>query len=71
MQLNFRMTLLLAPPASGKTTLLLALAGKLDSKLKVNASSDQQIVLLQFKMQANDLKFPSWIGLRESNVQWP
>ncbi|XP_072954744.1 ABC transporter G family member 51 [Typha angustifolia] len=29
-----RMTLLLGPPASGKTTLLLALAGKLDSKLK-------------------------------------
>ncbi|XP_070661681.1 ABC transporter G family member 29-like [Malus domestica] len=30
-----RMTLLLAPPASGKTTLLLALAGKLDPSLKV------------------------------------
>ncbi|KAL6844555.1 hypothetical protein ACP4OV_026228, partial [Aristida adscensionis] len=29
-----RMTLLLGPPASGKTTLLLALAGKLDPKLK-------------------------------------
>ncbi|KAL9432590.1 hypothetical protein AB3S75_027592 [Citrus x aurantiifolia] len=29
-----RMTLLLGPPCSGKTTLLLALAGKLDSKLK-------------------------------------
>ncbi|XP_061343398.1 pleiotropic drug resistance protein 1-like isoform X3 [Gastrolobium bilobum] len=29
-----RMTLLLGPPSSGKTTLLLALAGKLDSKLK-------------------------------------
>ena len=29
------MTLLLGPPASGKTTLLLALAGKLDSSLKV------------------------------------
>lgn len=30
-----RMTLLLGPPSSGKTTLLLALAGKLDSDLKV------------------------------------
>ncbi|KAI7741346.1 hypothetical protein M8C21_029251, partial [Ambrosia artemisiifolia] len=29
-----RMTLLLGPPSSGKTTLLLALAGKLDSSLK-------------------------------------
>ncbi|XP_057720867.1 pleiotropic drug resistance protein 1-like [Arachis stenosperma] len=31
-----RMTLLLGPPSSGKTTLLLALAGKLDPKLKFN-----------------------------------
>ncbi|GAY59264.1 hypothetical protein CUMW_193190 [Citrus unshiu] len=31
-----RMTLLLGPPASGKTTLLLALSGKLDSSLKVS-----------------------------------
>ncbi|PSS17958.1 ABC transporter G family member 36 like [Actinidia chinensis var. chinensis] len=30
-----RMTLLLGPPSSGKTTLLLALAGKLDTSLKV------------------------------------
>lgn len=30
-----RMTLLLGPPSSGKTTLLLALAGKLDNDLKV------------------------------------
>ncbi|WMV56511.1 hypothetical protein MTR67_049896 [Solanum verrucosum] len=30
-----RLTLLLGPPSSGKTTLLLALAGKLDSALKV------------------------------------
>ena len=29
------MTLLLGPPSSGKTTLLLALSGKLDSSLKV------------------------------------
>ncbi|KAL3687132.1 hypothetical protein R1sor_013441 [Riccia sorocarpa] len=31
-----RLTLLLGPPASGKTTLLLALAGRLDKKLKLN-----------------------------------
>lgn len=31
-----RMTLLLGPPSSGKTTLLLALAGKLDEALKVS-----------------------------------
>ncbi|XP_052210664.1 pleiotropic drug resistance protein 1-like [Diospyros lotus] len=31
-----RMTLLLGPPSSGKTTLLLALAGKLDKDLKVS-----------------------------------
>lgn len=31
-----RMTLLLGPPASGKTTLLLALAGKLDKDLKIS-----------------------------------
>ncbi|KAK9923462.1 hypothetical protein M0R45_031880 [Rubus argutus] len=31
-----RMALLLGPPSSGKTTLLLALAGKLDPSLKVN-----------------------------------
>jgi len=30
-----RMTLLLGPPSSGKTTLLLALSGKLDKSLKV------------------------------------
>lgn len=32
--LVLRMTLLLGPPSSGKTTLLLALAGKLDRGLK-------------------------------------
>lgn len=31
-----RLTLLLGPPASGKTTLLLALAGKLDDELRVS-----------------------------------
>ncbi|XP_011072266.2 pleiotropic drug resistance protein 1 isoform X2 [Sesamum indicum] len=33
-----RMTLLLGPPSSGKTTLLLALAGKLDPALKVSGT---------------------------------
>jgi len=33
----YRFTLLLGPPRSGKTTLLLALAGKLDKDLRVRA----------------------------------
>lgn len=33
-----RMTLLLGPPSSGKTTLLLALSGKLDPNLKVKSN---------------------------------
>ncbi len=37
------MTLLLGPPSSGKTSLLLALAGKLDKGLKVNNYSYQNI----------------------------
>ncbi|CAN6456253.1 unnamed protein product [Victoria cruziana] len=36
-----RVTLVLGPPSSGKTTLLLALAGKLDSSLKVRNISFQ------------------------------
>ncbi|CAL5361310.1 unnamed protein product [Camellia sinensis] len=35
-EVNTGMTLLLGPPSSGKTTLLLALAAKLDPNLKVN-----------------------------------
>ncbi|KAJ6389478.1 hypothetical protein OIU77_027745 [Salix suchowensis] len=38
-----RMALLLGPPSSGKTTLLLALAGKLDPSLKVR---DKNVYLL-------------------------
>ncbi|KAI6694838.1 hypothetical protein NL676_022548 [Syzygium grande] len=36
-----RMTLLLGPPSSGKTTLFLALAGKLDPELKAAATAGQ------------------------------
>lgn len=43
----FRMTLLLGPPSAGKTTLLLALAGKLDSDLKVRTFG---VALNQTKM---------------------
>lgn len=38
-----RMTLLLGPPSSGKTTLLLALAGKLDPSLKVKLIHDTNL----------------------------
>jgi Ni2+-binding GTPase involved in maturation of urease and hydrogenase len=42
------MTLLLGPPSSGKTTLLLALAGKLDPDLKVKIISVQFQFFLGF-----------------------
>ena len=42
------MTLLLGPPSSGKTTLLLALAGKLDPDLKVKIISFQLQFFLGF-----------------------
>jgi len=42
------MTLLLGPPSSGKTTLLLALAARLDPKLKVGAS--KKIILFVRKI---------------------
>jgi len=38
------MALLLGPPSSGKTTLLLALAGKLDPKLKVNKVFNKTLI---------------------------
>jgi len=44
-----RMTLLLGPPSSGKTTLLLALAGKLDPTLKVS----DLITLVHFDIATN------------------
>ena len=40
------MTLLLGPPSSGKTTLLLALAAKLDPKLKVRALVRKKLIFL-------------------------
>ena len=42
-----RMTLLLGPPGCGKTTLLLALAGKLNKSLKVTGEIDYNGVKLQ------------------------
>jgi hypothetical protein len=42
---NCRLTLLLGPPSSGKTTLLLALAGKLDKDLRVRLNILIQISL--------------------------
>ncbi|XP_052730509.1 pleiotropic drug resistance protein 1-like [Vigna angularis] len=41
-----RMTLLLGPPSSGKTTLLLALSGKLDESLKVKPLLKTKLLLL-------------------------
>lgn len=41
-----RMTLLLGPPSSGKTTLLLALAGRLGKDLKVRKIFIQPVLLL-------------------------
>ncbi|GKV35635.1 hypothetical protein SLEP1_g43880 [Rubroshorea leprosula] len=41
-----RMTLLLGPPSSGKTTLLLALAGRLDPDLKVSVKVEFEIDIL-------------------------
>ena len=40
------MTLLLGPPSSGKTTLLLALAGKLGKELKVRKLDSNLFTLL-------------------------
>lgn len=43
------MTLLLGPPSSGKTTLLLALAGKLDPDLKVETFHFQLPFFYEFQ----------------------
>ena len=44
------MTLLLGPPSSGKTTLLLALAGMLDPSLKVIINTNTTYVTFFFLM---------------------
>lgn len=49
------MTLLLGPPSSGKTTLLLALAGKLDKDLKV----DFFFLALSIRWMMSDIIFTS------------
>lgn len=54
------MTLLLGPPSSGKTTLLLALAGKLDPDLKVKRnltlSSNFSLIGVQKFIHISNLK---------------
>ncbi|KAK6945020.1 ABC-transporter, N-terminal domain [Dillenia turbinata] len=54
-----RLTLLLGPPSSGKTTLLLALAGRLDAALKIslgNAWGKRQAVVAKEEDQDKDRK---------------
>lgn len=48
----YRMALLLGPPSSGKTTLLLALAGKLDHELKVPTLPLSLCFRLYLKMES-------------------
>ena len=48
-----RMTLLLGPPSSGKTTLLLALADKLDPGLKVRVLIITIFVNLRLSLVSN------------------
>ncbi|KAL6345024.1 hypothetical protein AAG906_007755 [Vitis piasezkii] len=48
------MTLLLGPPSSGKTTLLLALAGRLGSDLKAAALEGQKTsVVTEYMLKIN------------------
>lgn len=58
------MTLLLGPPSSGKTTLLLALAGKLDPDLKVKRnltlSSNFSLIGVQKFIHISNLKRKSF-----------
>ncbi|KAL6275666.1 hypothetical protein ACE6H2_019267 [Prunus campanulata] len=59
-----RMTLLLGPPGSGKSTMLLALAGKLDPNLKKSAIGDNTIghnVLQSHSLPSGDYWY--WIGV--------
>ena len=73
----FRMTLLLGPPASGKTTLLLALAGKLDKELQVEIFFFPSYILVDaynnfstsFHL-VNDMGFSKISGFWEGNLQW-
>jgi energy-coupling factor transporter ATP-binding protein EcfA2 len=69
-----RMTLLLGPPSSGKSTLLLALAGKLDPQLKVTLTSSHNqtscliypiimfciILVISFTFSYSDRKVEKW-----------
>lgn len=51
-----RMTLLLGPPSSGKSTLLRVLAGKLDGELKVSMQQSKHTIYYCTKKKNNNNK---------------
>ena len=57
-----RMTLLLGPPSSGKTTLLLALSGKLDPTLKVEWKKKILLLLFfdEYSIFRSLISYPIW-----------
>jgi energy-coupling factor transporter ATP-binding protein EcfA2 len=73
------MTLLLGPPSSGKTTLLLAMAGKLDPALRVkiifplHSSLNCQFLALLSSLISSLIQKTktSPTVFREGDLQWP